>query len=163
MHGMAERSVIHRDIQSSNVLLTRVLPTKVAGFGMARVSGDGDEEEATHVTTPVVGTVGYLDPEYLGTLQLTNKSDVYSFGVLLVELVTGRPPIECRRGLLPRPTTKWALQKFRGGDEVVAMDPRVRQSVALVASVEGMLRLAEQCVWSAFNNIYLVNVSGPRS
>ncbi|KAI4986210.1 hypothetical protein ZWY2020_018840 [Hordeum vulgare] len=147
LHEYAERSVIHRDIRSSNVLLTGALAAKVAGFGMARVSGDG--EEATHVTTQVVGTAGYLDPEYLGTLQLTDKSDVYSFGVLLVELVTGRPPIERRRGLEPRATTKWALQKFRGGDAVVAMDPRVRRSPASVAAVEGMLRLAEQCVMPA--------------
>ncbi|KAM3261837.1 hypothetical protein ACQJBY_052495 [Aegilops geniculata] len=147
LHEYADRAVIHRDIRSSNVLLTGALAAKVAGFGLARVAGDG--EEATHVTTQVVGTAGYLDPEYLGTLQLTDKSDVYSFGVLLVELVTGRPPIERRRGLEPRATTKWALQKFRGGDAVVAMDPRVRRSPASVAAVEGMLRLAEQCVMPA--------------
>ncbi|XP_037444221.1 calmodulin-binding receptor-like cytoplasmic kinase 2 isoform X2 [Triticum dicoccoides] len=146
LHEYAERAVIHRDIRSSNVLLTGALAAKVAGFGLARVAGDG---EATHVTTQVVGTAGYVDPEYLGTLQLTDKSDVYSFGVLLVELVTGRPPIERRRGLEPRATTKWALQKFRGGDAVVAMDPRVRRSPASVAAVEGMLRLAEQCVMPA--------------
>ncbi|KAM3279618.1 hypothetical protein ACQJBY_046780 [Aegilops geniculata] len=147
LHEYADRAVIHRDIRSSNVLLTGALAAKVAGFGLARVAGDG--EEATHVTTQVVGTAGYVDPEYLGTLQLTDKSDVYSFGVLLVELVTGRPPIERRRGLEPRATTKWALQKFRGGDAVVAMDPRVRRSPASVAAVEGMLRLAEQCVMAA--------------
>lgn len=146
LHEYADRAVIHRDIRSSNVLLTGALAAKVAGFGLARVAGDG---EATHVTTQVVGTAGYLDPEYLGTLQLTDKSDVYSFGVLLVELVTGRPPIERRRGLEPRATTKWALQKFRGGDAVVAMDPRMRRSPASVAAVEGMLRLAEQCVMPA--------------
>ncbi|XP_048532534.1 calmodulin-binding receptor-like cytoplasmic kinase 2 isoform X2 [Triticum urartu] len=146
LHEYAERAVIHRDIRSSNVLLTGALAAKVAGFGLARVASDG---EATQVTTQVVGTAGYLDPEYLGTLQLTDKSDVYSFGVLLVELVTGRPPIERRGGLEPRATTKWALQKFRGGDAVVAMDPRMRRSPASVAAVEGMLRLAEQCVMPA--------------
>jgi serine/threonine protein kinase len=138
-----------------------------------------DGPDATHVTTRAVGTAGYVDPEYMVTLQLTDKSDVYSFGVLLVELVTGRPPIERRPGLDPRATTKWvrdtisqsyvssvaiigseigclhrcdatiymqAMQKFRGGDAVVAMDPRMRRSPASVAAVEGMLRLAELCV-----------------
>uniref|UniRef100_A0ACD5WDQ7 Uncharacterized protein n=1 Tax=Avena sativa TaxID=4498 RepID=A0ACD5WDQ7_AVESA len=107
LHEYAERAVIHRDIRSSNVLLTGALAAKVAGFGMARMADDGPASEATHVTTMAVGTAGYVDPEYLGTLQLTDKSDVYSFGVLLVELVTGRPPIERRPGLEPRATTKW--------------------------------------------------------
>ncbi|KAM0928129.1 hypothetical protein ACQ4PT_002287 [Festuca glaucescens] len=144
LHGHAERAVIHRDIRSSNVLLTAALSAKVAGFGLARMADDGPD--ATHVTTRAVGTAGYVDPEYMVTLQLTDKSDVYSFGVLLVELVTGRPPIERRPGLAPRATTKWAMQKFKGGDAVVAMDPRMRRSPASVAAVEGMLRLAEQCV-----------------
>ena len=105
---MAERAVIHRDIRSSNVLLTGALAAKVAGFGLARMAdADGPGSEATHVTTRAMGTVGYVDPEYLVTFQLTDKSDVYSFGVLLVELVTGRPPIERRPGLEPRATTKW--------------------------------------------------------
>ncbi|KAK1642796.1 hypothetical protein QYE76_060601 [Lolium multiflorum] len=145
LHGYAERAVIHRDIRSSNVLLTGALSAKVAGFGLARMAAD-EGADATHVTTRAVGTAGYVDPEYMVTLQLTDKSDVYSFGVLLVELVTGRPPIERRPGLDPRATTKWAMQKFRGGDAVVAMDPRMRRSPASVAAVEGMLRLAEQCV-----------------
>jgi len=149
LHEYAERAVIHRDIRSSNVLLTGALAAKVTGFGLARMAYDGPASEATHVTTMAMGTVGYVDPEYLGTLQLTDKSDVYSFGVLLVELVTGRPPIERRPGLEPRATTKWAMQKFRGGDAVVAMDPRMRRSPASVEAVEGMLRLAEQCVGPA--------------
>jgi hypothetical protein len=102
---MAERAVIHRDIRSSNVLLTGALSAKVAGFGLARMADDGPD--ATHVTTRAMGTAGYVDPEYMVTLQLTDKSDVYSFGVLLVELMTGRPPIERRPNLEPRATTKW--------------------------------------------------------
>lgn len=57
--------------------------------------------------TQVKGTAGYLDPEYLRTYQLTEKSDVFSFGVLLVELVTGRRPIEPKRELQERVTPKW--------------------------------------------------------
>ncbi|KAL6636605.1 hypothetical protein ACP70R_024177 [Stipagrostis hirtigluma subsp. patula] len=144
LHEHTDRPVIHGGIRSTSVLLTDTLTAKVAGFGLASTapscSGSGSE------ATPVKGAAGYVDPEYLSTYELTEKSDVYSFGVLLVELVTGRPPIERSRGGEARLTTKWALQKCRGGEAVVAMDPRMRRSPALVAAVERTMALAEQCV-----------------
>lgn len=66
-----------------------------------------EDPGATHISTQIKGTAGYLDPEYLRTYQLTEKSDVYSFGVLLVEMVTGRHPIESKRPLSERVTTRW--------------------------------------------------------
>ncbi|RRT38816.1 hypothetical protein B296_00046515 [Ensete ventricosum] len=105
LHMYSDNPIIHRDIKSSNILLTDNLRAKVADFGFARLFMV--ESDATHVSTQVKGTAGYLDPEYLRTYQLTVKSDVYSFGVLLVELVSGRRPIEPRRELNERLTANW--------------------------------------------------------
>jgi len=106
----ADHPIIHRDIKSSNILLTEQLRAKVADFGFARLAPENPE--ATHVSTLVKGTAGYVDPEYLCTSQLTDRSDVYSFGVLLVELITGRRPIERGRGRgrHQRLTTEWVKQ-----------------------------------------------------
>ncbi|KAG6503687.1 hypothetical protein ZIOFF_036011 [Zingiber officinale] len=94
--GLAESTmhchppIIHRDIKSSNILLGLDLEAKIADFGLSKAY-KGDDE--TNVSTNVVGTPGYIDPEYHNTLQLTVKSDVFSFGVLLFELLTGQIPL----------------------------------------------------------------------
>ncbi|OAY79467.1 Calmodulin-binding receptor-like cytoplasmic kinase 2 [Ananas comosus] len=148
LHGYADDPIIHRDVKASNVLLTEALQGKVGDLGFARVVGAG-EAERTHVSTQVKGTAGYVDPEYLRTYQLTPKSDVYSFGVLLVELVSGRRPIERGRGVKERVTTRWAIRKYLAGDVGMTMDPRLKRGRAAVAAVESMMGLAVKCLESS--------------
>ncbi|WMV49312.1 hypothetical protein MTR67_042697 [Solanum verrucosum] len=145
LHMYTDHPIIHRDIKSSNILLTENLRAKVADFGFARLAAD-TESGATHVSTQVKGTAGYLDPEYLSTYQLTEKSDVYSFGVLLVELVTGRRPIEPKKEIKERITARWAMKKFTSGDAILTLDPRLERSAANSLAMEKIYELALQCL-----------------
>ncbi|KAG0590020.1 hypothetical protein KC19_1G064800 [Ceratodon purpureus] len=89
LHNKCSPAVIHRDIKSNNILLTENLVAKVADFGLSKLRAS-DQEVATHVTTVVKGTPGYLDPDYHESGMLTEKSDVYAFGIVLMEILTGQ-------------------------------------------------------------------------
>eukprot|EP00250_Pteridium_aquilinum_P017029 c23418_g2_i1 orf=230-1459(+) len=143
LHNYADQPIIHRDVKASNILLTESFRAKVADFGFSR-TGPLDSD-ATHVSTKVKGTAGYLDPEYLKTYKLTLKSDVYAFGILLVELLTGRRPIEQTRGIDERITVRWAYKKFLNGNVTDILDPRLEKTNATCRVMEKIFELAFQC------------------
>ncbi|CAO2840672.1 unnamed protein product [Amaranthus hypochondriacus] len=91
LHEEMDFQLIFRDFKTSNVLLDEDFNAKLSDFGLARL---GPAEGYSHVSTSVVGTVGYAAPEYVMTGKLTVKSDVWSFGVVLFELITGRRAVE---------------------------------------------------------------------
>lgn len=91
LHHGCERPVIHRDVKSSNILLDEEMKPKIADFGLAKIVQPNKVMDSTHL---IAGTYGYIAPEYGYTHKVTEKSDIYSFGVVLMELVTGKKPVE---------------------------------------------------------------------
>ncbi|KAM0952008.1 putative protein kinase RLK-Pelle-LRR-I-1 family [Dioscorea sansibarensis] len=123
LHNFAGRCIIHRDIKSSNILLDHSMCAKVADFGFSKYA---PQEGDSGASLEVRGTAGYLDPEYYSTQQLSSKSDVFSFGVVLLEIVSGREPLNIQRPRNEWSLVEWAKPFIRESriDEIV--DPNVK-------------------------------------
>jgi len=122
LHHHATPHIIHRDVKASNVLLDSDFNAQVADFGFAKLIPDG----ATHVTTRVKGTLGYLAPEYAMLGKASESCDVYSFGILLLELATGKRPLEkLNSPSMKRTITDWALPLACEGRLSELADPRL--------------------------------------
>ncbi|CAL4901105.1 unnamed protein product [Urochloa decumbens] len=144
LHKGCNPPLIHRDVKTANTLLNEKLEAKVADFGLSRAF---NHDISSHVSTnTLVGTPGYVDPEYQTTMQPTTKSDVYSFGVVLLELITGKLPILHN----PQPTTviQWTRQHLARGDIEGALDARMRGNHD-VNSVWKATEIALQCTAQA--------------
>jgi serine/threonine protein kinase len=93
LHRDWDQRVVHGDIKPSNIMLDSSYNAKLGDFGLARL---GDHGAGPQTTDLVKGTMGYIDPEFVNTHRRSTESDIYSFGVVLLEIVSGRPPVDRR-------------------------------------------------------------------
>ncbi|PIN13427.1 Serine/threonine protein kinase [Handroanthus impetiginosus] len=145
LHEDCHPRIIHRDIKSSNILVDNNFEARVSDFGLAKLAMDAN----THVTTRVMGTFGYMAPEYASSGKLTEKSDVYSFGVVLLELITGRKPVDTSQPLGEESLVEWArhllgeaLETQEFGD---LADPRLQRHY-VDGEMFRMIEAAAACV-----------------
>ncbi|CAK9213741.1 unnamed protein product [Sphagnum troendelagicum] len=146
LHSGSNHSIIHCDVKSSNILLSNNMEiAKVADFGLSRLIYG--EDHITHVTTDVKGTTGYLDPEYFTTQYLSPKSDVYGFGVVLLEIISGRMPID---STLPNGNAwnlcEWVRSNLQAGNIDKILDPIVKASNLQIDVLWKVAKIAIQCV-----------------
>ncbi|CAN0916295.1 Proline-rich receptor-like protein kinase PERK8 [Linum grandiflorum] len=147
LHEDCHPRIIHRDIKSSNILLDNNFEAMVADFGLAKLALELDSN--THVSTRVMGTFGYMAPEYATSGKLTEKSDVYSFGVVLLELITGRKPVDPSQPLGDESLVEWArpllTEALDNEDFELLSDPRLEKKY-VAAEMFRMMEAAAACV-----------------
>ncbi|XP_076883041.1 putative LRR receptor-like serine/threonine-protein kinase RKF3 [Bidens hawaiensis] len=137
LHYGVQPGIIHRDIKASNILIDENFEAKVADFGLAKFAPEG----ATHVSTRVAGTMGYVAPEYALYGQLTERSDVYSFGVVLLELLSGKKALLSLGDGQPVLLADWAWSMVRNNTPLEVIDggmaecgpPEIMEKYVLVA------------------------------
>ncbi|KAL6969103.1 hypothetical protein U1Q18_042793 [Sarracenia purpurea var. burkii] len=122
LHNECSNPIIHRDVKSSNILLSNDFEPQLSDFGLAIRGPSGS---SFLMDNDVVGTFGYLAPEYFMYGKVSDKIDVYSFGVVLLELLSGRKPISSEPAKGQESLVMWAKPKLETGDLRSILDPNV--------------------------------------
>ncbi|KAM3364486.1 hypothetical protein ACQJBY_014693 [Aegilops geniculata] len=141
LHEGLEPKVVHRDVKASNILLDKHWNAKLSDFGLAKLLGS----ERSYVTTRVMGTFGYVAPEYAGTGMLNETSDVYSFGILVMEIISGRVPVDYNRPPGEANLVDWLKTMVSTRNSEGVVDPKMPQKPASRA-VKKALLVALRCV-----------------
>uniref|UniRef100_A0A7N0UTW9 Uncharacterized protein n=1 Tax=Kalanchoe fedtschenkoi TaxID=63787 RepID=A0A7N0UTW9_KALFE len=141
LHSAASPPIIHRDIKSTNILLDKNLRAKVSDFGASRLV----PIDQSQLITLVQGTLGYLDPEYFLTSQLTEKSDVYSFGVVLVELLTGMKVVSFERPEEQRNLAMHFVSSMKRNQLNAVLDKDIIRDETM-QQVHGVANVAMKCL-----------------
>ncbi|KAI4327442.1 hypothetical protein L6164_019902 [Bauhinia variegata] len=123
LHEGLEPKVVHRDIKSSNILLDRQWNSKVSDFGLAKLLGS----DSSYITTRVMGTFGYVAPEYASTGMLNERSDVYGFGILIMEIITGRNPVDYSRPPEEVNLVDWLKKMVSNRNAEGVLDPKLAE------------------------------------
>ncbi|GLJ37720.1 hypothetical protein SUGI_0766350 [Cryptomeria japonica] len=142
LHEKAQPPIIHRDIKSSNILLFDDCTAKIADFDL---SNQAPDMAARLHSTRVLGTFGYHAPEYAMTGQLSQKSDVYSFGVVLLELLTGRKPVDHTMPRGQQSLVTWATPRLSEDKVKQCVDSKLKSDYPPKA-VAKMAAVAALCV-----------------
>ncbi|PON98513.1 Phosphorylase kinase, gamma catalytic subunit [Trema orientale] len=140
LHEESTLKIVHRDIKATNVLLDKDLNAKISDFGLAKL----DEEENTHISTRIAGTIGYMAPEYATRGYLTDKADVYSFGVVALEIVSGKSNTNYRPKEEFVYLLDWAYVKQEQGNLLELVDPSLGSNYSKKEAMT-MLNLALLC------------------
>lgn len=141
LHNTISTPIIHRDVKSLNILLDANYVAKVIDFGASKLV----LSDKNQCTTMVLGTPGYLDPEYLQTSELTSKSDVYSFGVVLVELLTRLNAFSNTRQEPEKCLAMYFLLKMKEGQMMEIIDGNIL-SEGTNDQIQQVANLAKWCL-----------------
>lgn len=141
LHNGCEEPVIHRDVKSSNILLSDDFEPQLSDFGLASWAST-----SSHINcTDVAGTFGYLAPEYFMHGKVSDKIDVYAFGVVLLELLSGRQPIYSKTPKGQESLVMWAKPILKGGEIAQLLDPSLGSDYDH-DQIERMILAANLCI-----------------